>query len=184
MPALVLGRPGTLGCFGINRDGLACAKQPLLGGRFFPEGQLCNATFRKVLKAPNHQSASAGVNDWKFRFETSFFVADSQKAISVEAFPTSTRILGTFAMSATAAHTNHRVGPVPADDALAQASLARLKTMRALFPSGEDPELKAVIKKMQTTTTVKPGQRPRLLFAANLKPEGTQISWRAENAVE
>lgn len=179
-PMLVLGRPGTLGCFGINREGLACARQPMLDGRLAPEGSLSNAIFRQVLRAKNYREASHSVNDWLLKFGASFFVADPEGAVAIESDTTSSRILGRFALSAIVAHTNHRIGPVPPDDALAQASLERLKVLRSLFPSGADPALDKVIEKFQAETKRPADQTPRLMFAANLKPSGTQLSWRSE----
>lgn len=182
MPMLVAGRPGTLGCFGINRDGLACARQPLLNGPFVADGMLSHALFRQILTSKEHSSATTAASRWSPASGVNFFVADPQKALSVEASHQGSRILGTFTLSAVAAHTNHRVGPVPPDDVLAQRSLERLKRMRSLIPSREDPELKLLIKKFQAATPPVPGRKARLLFAANLKPSGTQLSWRSELA--
>ncbi len=181
-PMLLLGRPGTLGCFGINRGGLACVRQPLFDGQFVADGMLSNQMFRQILKAKDHHGASASANDWRPTFGTSFFIADSQSALSIEVSSAGGRILGAFKRSAVAAHTNHRVGPVPSADALAQGSLARLKIMRSLIPYGEDPELKVLIKKFQAVAKPAEGSPPRLLFATNLKPSGTQLSWRSELA--
>ncbi len=182
MPMLVVGRPGTLGCFGINRDGLACARQPLLNGPFVADGMLSHALFRQILTSKDHHSATSGASRWSPACGVNFFIADPQKALSVETSNKGSRILGTFALSAVVAHTNHRVGPVPPEDVLAQRSLERLKRMRSLVASREDPELKLLIKKFQAATPPTAGRKPRLLFAANLKPSGTQLSWRSELA--
>ena len=76
------------------------------------------------------------------------------------------------------AHTNHAVGPVQEEDPRLRASLARLKALRSVVPAGSDPELDDFVKAMvdgPLRGALSPGHP---LFAANLKPGGTQMSWR------
>ena len=54
----------------------------------------------------------------------------------------------------------------------------RLKELRPVIPAGSDPELDVFVKAMidgPLRDALSPGHP---LFAANLKPAGTQMSWR------
>ena len=134
--------------------------------------------FRSALAAPDHHAATRSLTQGKLAASASLFIADPTKALSVESRPRGVRVLGAFANSAVAAHTNHAVEPLEDKDPRMVASLERLRALRAVVPAGTDPTLDEFISAMIKGPAAGALDPAHPLFSANLKPAGTQVSWR------
>lgn len=176
--ALIVSRPGSLGCFGVNDSGFACAYQPLVPTTMRGDGQGSVTLFRKLLGATTHHEAVARAKARGSITSSGYFVADPTNAIAVESREAGVRAIGVFSGSAVVAHTNHVVGPLADAHPTSKRSLARLKVLRDLVPRGADPTLKELIAMYKKTAANGAIDPSNPIFAANLKPTKTQLSWR------